>query len=67
MKNETINQIAKKYSKTAAQVLLKWALQQNIGDFRFNSIRSEKYFKRNFLFSSCHSESGQIRTLESKH
>lgn len=31
LENETVIQIGQKYSKSSAQILLKWAVQQNIG------------------------------------
>jgi diketogulonate reductase-like aldo/keto reductase len=50
MENEKIAEIAKKYSKSAAQILLKWALQQDIGSFKTQfSIFSDFLIQKNCL------------------
>lgn len=33
--NQTVNEVAKKYNKSVAQILLKWALQHGVGENNF--------------------------------
>jgi diketogulonate reductase-like aldo/keto reductase len=42
VENATVVSIAQKYSKSPAQVLLKWSLQQNIGKHRY-SLSNNKF------------------------
>lgn len=43
LNNEVINRVAQKRSISAAQVLLRWAIQRNYGRFNFKSICFNKY------------------------
>jgi len=46
LNDEVINRIAKKHSISAAQVLLRWAIQRNYGEFIIKlRIKKKKFFQ----------------------